>query len=791
MKLSKLLRRIGARTCLLLVAIGILNARPGYADDEPRPLPGTQPLTQSGDLSALMRSGFEKFLLRELDASVALRERHWIRDFSSREAYEKSVHPNRERFRKLIGAVDPRVPVGDLELVSSVHQPALLAETSTYSVFSVRWPVLLGITGEGLLLLPKSPPIARIVAVPDADQTPEQLTGIAEGIPPEKQFARRLAEQGCLVVVPVLISREDTLSGNPAVAMTNHPHREWVYRQAFEFGRHIIGYEVQKVLALVDWFASENARHRAPIGVAGYCEGGLLAFSSAALDTRIDAALVSGYFDSRQKVYDEPIYRNLLGLLREFGDAELASLVAPRALIVEHSPTPEVAGPPTATTGRSASAAPGRITTPADSSVAAEVTRAGQIFPKEAPVKSAITLIAGESNQPTGFGSEAALRALIKGLGVGDAWRPSAAPAGRSAKVDPAPRQERQLRELVEYTQRLLRLSHKVREQFWIKAKPDLGADKWAEQTASYRDYLWDEIVGRFPPPTLPANPRTRQVVDRPKWTGYEVVLDVYPDVICWGYLLVPKGMRKGEQRPVVVCQHGLEGVPNDTVTEDPKAPGYGPYKGFSARLADRGFVVYAPHNFYRGGNEFRQLQRKAHPLKKTLFGLTTIQHQQHLDWLASLNFVDGERIGFYGLSYGGNTAVRVPALLTKYACVISSGDFNEWIFKNTTTDYFQSMVYHNVYEVWEWDLGHTFNHSDLAALIAPRPFMVERGHTDGVGIDEWVAGEYARVRRLYAFLGIPERTEIEFFNGPHTINGVGTFDFLHRHLKWPKPSGD
>ena len=25
---------------------------------------------------------------------------------------------------------------------------------------------------------------------------------------------------------------------------------------------------------------------------------------------------------------------------------------------------------------------------------------------------------------------------------------------------------------------------------------------------------------------------------------------------------------------------------------------------------------------------------------------------------------------------------------------------------------------------------------------IAPRPFMVERGHDDGVGLDEWVAFE-------------------------------------------------
>ena len=28
---------------------------------------------------------------------------------------------------------------------------------------------------------------------------------------------------------------------------------------------------------------------------------------------------------------------------------------------------------------------------------------------------------------------------------------------------------------------------------------------------------------------------------------------------------------------------------------------------------------------------------------------------------------------------------------------------------------------------------------------------------------------------------------ELEFFDGPHTINGQGTFRFLHRHLNWPE----
>ena len=76
-----------------------------------------------------------------------------------------------------------------------------------------------------------------------------------------------------------------------------------------------------------------------------------------------------------------------------------------------------------------------------------------------------------------------------------------------------------------------------------------------------------------------------------------------------------------------------------------------------------------------------------------------------------------------------------------------------------------------------------------MAALIAPRPFMVERGHFDGVAPDEAVAYEFAKVRFLYeARLGLRDRCELEWFVGPHTIHGVGTFKFLHRHLNWPEP---
>jgi cephalosporin-C deacetylase-like acetyl esterase len=77
-------------------------------------------------------------------------------------------------------------------------------------------------------------------------------------------------------------------------------------------GRHVIGYEVQKVLAAVDWFQNRDPGVR--ISVAGYGEGGMLALYSAAADTRIDRALVSGYFDSRQNVWSEPILSQCLGI---------------------------------------------------------------------------------------------------------------------------------------------------------------------------------------------------------------------------------------------------------------------------------------------------------------------------------------------------------------------------------------------------------------------------------------------------------------------------------------------
>jgi dienelactone hydrolase len=751
------------------------------------PLTGTKPLAQQGDLASQMVAGIDHFLLDELAASVERRARHWKRDPSSAEKYNASVGPNRARLARIIGAVGPRLPLAALEYVATTAQPALVGRGDGFEVYAIRWPVLPGVEGEGLLLKPLGKkPIANVVALPDADQTPEMLVGLAAGIPPEAQFARRLAESGCRVVVPVLIDRACTYSiGAGGTRPTNQPHREFVYRHAYELGRHVIGYEVQKVLALVDWFhtvgdADTLTVADTQIGVIGYGEGGLLALYAAALDPTIDAVCTSGYFGPRENVWQEPIYRNAFGLLDEFGDAELATLVAPRTLLVEACRGPEVSGPPAAKPG-AGGAAPGRIVTPTLARVEAEAKRASALVGTQWSPK---VIASGDGNGLPG--TAMVLDEFLAALVPNAKLAPLAAqPKHDRRDFDPAPRLKRQLDQLIDHTQRLLREAEYTRAQFWSDAdRKSRSVEKWQESTARYRKYFYDEVIGRFDRPLLPPNVRTRKVYDELSYTGYDVMMDVFPNVFACGILLVPKDIKAGERRPVVVCQHGLEGRPQ--FVADPKVnnPAYNQY---AVRLAEQGFVTYAPQNPYIFEDRFRTLQRKANPLKKTLFSIIVPQHQQATDWLASLPFVDGQRIAFYGLSYGGKTAMRVPPLVDRYCLSICSADFNEWIWKNVSARSPHSYVHSGEYEMFDFDLGNTFNYAEMAWLIAPRPFMVERGHRDGVAPDQWVAYEYARVRQLYADLKIPDRTEIEFFDGPHTIHGVGTFDFLHRHLRWPE----
>lgn len=764
---------------LVLTAIGNYEHR-AQAQAQAVALPTTTIWTDRGEPARDMVEGLHRFFDRATTASQKGREAKWRRDGSSADKYVASIAENRARFARMIASRGASAPVRRGTPMLGGEESAVLVRRRDLVVQAVTWSVADGITAEGLLVEnPRVEPRASVVVIGDTEQPPEALVGLSSGLPPGSQVARLLADAGCKVLVVTLIDRTSEFSGSPMVRFTNLPHREWIYRMAYETGWHLIGMEVDAVRAGIDLLTSTTAgqtRSRSPIGVAGWGQGGLTALYAAAVDTRIDAAWVAGYFGPREGLASEPIDRNVWGLLDEFGDAEIASLIHPRALLVEACRAGEVAGPPAPKDGRN-DAASGRIITPAVEETRREVERAKAMGASPSLLASSADRVWNERDEGR--------RGFLKAMGLdgdfsGQGASGSEPGAGAGPTINPRNRMRRLVEGLVAATQARLRTSELRRSEKWSKADASSPA-RWEETTRAFRDEFWAELIGKLPPASVPLKPRSVKLFDEPHWVGYGVELPVFPDVVASGVYLLPKDLKPGEKRPVVVCQHGLEGTPDPIVNPRNQSV----YHSYGARLADRGYIVYAPQNPYIGQDRFRALVRKAHPLKQSLYSVIVRQHERTLEWLASRPEVDPARIAFYGLSYGGKTAMRIPAILPGYCLSICSADFNEWVRKNTDIDRRYSYLYTLEYDMYEWNLAEGFNYSEMAGLIAPRPFMVERGHDDGVAPDEWVFQEYAKVKRLYDKLGLGDRVGLALFNGGHMIDGKETFPFLDRHLKW------
>ncbi len=734
-------------------------------------LPGTALLTGTNDLSDAYLSGIDRYMLRETQRVAEGRRQYWKRDFTAGEkGYVASVETNRQSLARLLGVRDVRVSFDAPEMIATLSRPAVLGETKTHTLLEIRWPVIGGFWAEGVLLEPKTKPVAQnIIHIPHAGVTPEQVLGLEQG---GAALAVGFAAPapGCRMVLPALVSRakQKYLSeipnphyGKQYAAMPGGkvmPNREFVYRPAYTMGRHIIGYEVQEVLALVDWFRKEN--EKAVVRVEGSGDGGMLAFYAGALDTRISETTVAGYFDCRDNLWQEPIDRNVFGLLREFGDAEIATLIAPRKLTVL-----AVSGPvETMTREKGEGGAPGWLVSPLPESVEREVAKARELI-RPLGKTECITLLNATEITPASAELNAVAKQRVAGARVPDA----------------ATREARLVKGMGDFSQHLLAVSSADRRAFMSRL--DLSSTEAYDRSAEwYRDYYREEIMGRIHTPKLPFNPRSRVIEDNAVYVCYEVVLDVLPDFALYGYLLIPKDLKPGERRPVVVAQHGRGGTPRTVMS--PEKGGAKTYHSIAPKLAEKGYLVFAPQNPYVFEDRYRQLQRKANPLKLSLYSVIYAQYEQMFAWFKTLPQVDSTKIAFIGQSYGGKTAVRVPPVMPEFSLVITTGDFNEGVTKMASTLYPFSFALWDEYEMFEFDLGNTFNYSDLAGLMAPRPFMAQRGHSDGVAWDEFVGYEYALVQRLYSSLKIADRTAIHWFDGGHEIAVDPAIEFFDRYLR-------
>lgn len=775
---------------VLFVCSASLIASTGWCD----PLPGTQPLDWEGeDFSGRIMKEAHAFVEKEITEAAA----KTTRLPSDPDERAKELSKRRADLRFTLGVVDERPPV-EVEFVDSsavtldgIPLGTLVAEGPGFEVHQIRWTVLPGFSAEGLYVtptsvtaMPSAPP--AMILIPDAGETPEDILGLTATLRGQQQMGLRFATAGFRIVIPTTLSREPFKGENgndEAIIKSDQTHREWIYRQAFQMGRHPLGYEIQSVLAAVDWLRDESLADS--ITVAGWGEGGRAALCAAAIDDRIDHAFVSGAFAPRENAWAEPIDRNLFGLFPRHRDAEVASLIYPRPLLIEHTTFPEV------------EMTKGELETPEFSTVTQEFNRVAEVL---GSFSTPTAFLIHEANRSS-RADYPAVAAFMQTIGIEreiSRIPPIALLIDLRVGHEPEARHKRIFEGMERHVQSLVDSSLETRREFYFyDAEPSLRPGKWSvekshpeisplsfiERSAEYREMLRQDIIGVFDEELSPLMPRTRLVAETEKWTAWDVVLEVYPNFHTWGTLVLPKDLTPGEKRPVVVCQHGRNDLPRDTIDAGKPA-----YNDFAGKLAERGFITFAPFNLYRGEDDYRWLDRKANQIGCSLFSFIAASHEQNLNWLTTLPEVDPDRIAFYGLSYGGETAMRLPAIMDRYCLSICSGDFNQWTRKVADPDFPKSVMKTIQWEMPYWNMGNTFDYGEMAGLIFPRPFFVERGHHDLVSQDEFVAAEYARVRRLYTVFGFKGKTGIEFFPGGHSIQGEYSFEFLHHHLDWPMP---
>lgn len=785
------------------------------------PLPGTERLTHKGDLSRELVDANGRFLDLQL---IETRKR--------REAAAGKQNPDelRASFRKKIGydAIFS-APLDSAKLydeekkgllfIDEREHPlgsfALGGEAGLVKIHRVEWEVREGITGKGFLVEPTNF-WTQVIAIPNTSQEPLELFHPGSL---SAAYALKLAMGGARVLVPTRIRRFES-----NYTLTD---REWLARPAYELGTTLIGYELHKLAALqvaaqanpTDTRFAKDLNEPMGWNIIGWGDGGMLALYASAMltDTPFQTTGVSGYFGNRDSVWAEPFDHQIFGLLKDCGDADIASLISPRQLIIESGPQPDYHYRTKEnsreldfqTAYTKLKGKPGRLSQSSRKEIEAELQLLNEVLGDEAysKVESAYieapplaeeTIVqflrhAGwQGIKASDINLTESFAKMLKSPSAKDRINLTKAPPEnkrlKSWNISEISRTiERE--EIERHIQARLVKASATRTDYF-KELNTKSLESFEQTIEPYREKFRTEVIGDFEIPLEEPKPRTRPYQETETTISYEVVLDVFEEVFAYGILTLPKSLPLdgSEKRPVIVCQHGLEGTPQDLIGEQK----FKAYKAFATSLAERGFITFAPQNGYKYFDHFRMQQFKAQSMGKTLFSLIVPQHQQITKWLSDQPFVDGEKIGFYGLSYGGKAAMRIPPLVDRYCLSICAGDFNEWVWKNAATDKASlrySYANKGEYEIFEWNLGGTFNYAEMAALICPRPFMVERGHFDGVAPDEKVGYEFAKVRRLYAAkLGIGERCEIEWFPGPHCINGAATIDFLHKHLEWEKP---
>jgi dienelactone hydrolase len=653
------------------------------------PLPGSKAFTLPDNWQDQQQQQIVAYFQRLLDASPTAREREWS---------SASHSQHREHLRAMLG-IRPHEATH-----SRVRRLDAWVEEVTIEIEP-------GFSARGLLFTP--PGEGRrpaVVAIPADSETAEAFAGVEAGGTPAAWLTGLLGS-GSAVLVPSMVER--TLDYPLGAKLRGKDRRHLLYRLGFIAGRPLPGLEVEQAMAFGAFLAGQAGVDSKRISVYGKGQGGMTALHTAAVDERFSSATVEDYFGPREDCWKEPVDRTLYGQLNEFGDAEVAALIAPRPLTV-------IGGPPR---------------------VQAEIDRARRVYRANLRVEES-------------FGGQAAVP--LK-------WRASA------DEVEQA--RDRHFESLLDYLRRFDRESDQTRADHW----KGTGAQKGARMRAELA------MLMGVPASHVPLAPRTRLIRVTDKFVAYDVMLDALDGVEAYGQLLVPR--IPGERLPAVICQHGLGGQPGDVTGLNGKPT---VYHAFGGKLAEHGYVVFAPYVTVPipQATLINPIVREAAALGRMRTGVEAAKLRRIVDFLQWQPFVAPDRIGYYGLSYGGYSTIWMGSMEPRLRAIVVSGHFNDWRAKITNEDLNTSYLFHPDEDFYNWDVLERFTHVELIAAMWPRPVMVEFADKDATTTPEWHERAWSQVLACAKDWGMEDRIARYRFHGVHEIGGTGPFAFLDRWLR-------
>ena len=245
--------------------------------------------------------------------------------------------------------------------------------------------------------------------------------------------------------------------------------------------------------------------------------------------------------------------------------------------------------------------------------------------------------------------------------------------------------------------------------------------------------------------------------------------------------LLVP--VDRTEPGAAVLAIHGHG--PGRSHVCSPQPPEGDPTGNYAHALASRGYVVLAPDlrcfgeradwnppdHYACDTNLVHAVMAGESPLAANLWDLA-----RALDVLEDHPLVDPSRIGAVGLSYGGTCTLFLAALDHRVAAAVVSGYLSSWAESHKVPwNMCGSQVLPGM-------LGH-LEHLDVAALVAPRPLLVETGRHDDIFPLDSAIQTVAELRRVYDRLGAGDRLGHDVFDGGHEWHGEVAYSFLDTWL--------